>query len=114
MLWMLRNGKNLEWYEDLIAEDKEPPAEYYEQPLLYPDLRETYKIFVLLSSQSRPVGFGVSKIPIGEIKAYLEFIGIDDFDYKQLILERIMILDDTYVSYKNEEQEREKKRKGHK
>lgn len=108
---MLKNGENLKWYEDLVEDGVDPPPEYYEQPILYSDLREAYNIFVNLSAQSRPIGMGIGKIPISEIKAYVDYLGIDDIEYRELLLERIMILDEEFVKYQNEKSEKSKEKK---
>ena len=93
------------------------PAEYFERPMLYEDLRDTVKMFHDLSG-SRPVNFGgPGAIPISEIRAYFDMFGITSDAERQLFLRRIRILDGVFLRYhhdknRKERDKRDKKGKG--
>ncbi len=102
----MKNSGNSQWYEDLVEDGEEPPPEYYEKPELYSDLQEAFSMFLVLSEQSRPVGFGISRIPISEIMAYMDGLYIDDIEYRKLLIERIIILDDEFVAFQKKKMDK--------
>jgi hypothetical protein len=52
-------------------------------------------------SRSRPVGMGVSAIPISEIKAYCEMFGITDLNERADLLFIIQQMDEEFMNYCN-------------
>lgn len=52
-------------------------------------------------SRSRPVGMGVSAIPISEIKAYCEMFGITDPNERADLLFIIQQMDEEFMNYCN-------------
>lgn len=50
-------------------------------------------------SRSRPVGMGVSAIPISEIKAYCEMFGITDLNERADLLFIIQQMDEEFMNY---------------
>jgi hypothetical protein len=52
-------------------------------------------------SRSRPVGMGVSAIPISEIKAYCEMFGITDLNERADLLHIIQQMDEEFMNYCN-------------
>lgn len=52
-------------------------------------------------SRSRPVGMGVSAIPISEIKAYCDMFGITDLNERADLLFIIQQMDEEFMNYCN-------------
>ena len=84
------------------AEGKPVPAGYTAPPELFQDLMFDWSAFVILSG-SRQVGMGgACAIPVSEIVAYCELIGITDSECRVTLLRRIQILDGEYLKIQAE------------
>mgnify|MGYP006943754696 CR=1 FL=1 len=71
-----------------------------EEPLLNYAESHYMRVFTDLS-RSRPVGMGVSAIPISEIKAYCEMFGITDLNERADLLFIIQQMDEEFMNYCN-------------
>jgi hypothetical protein len=90
------------------------PAEYFERPVLFDDLRDTIEMFFDLTG-SRPINFGgPGAIPVSEIHAYFEMFGITDHLEKQLFLRRIRLLDETFLRYHQDKRQQDNGSSGNK
>ena len=74
-----------------------------EEPLLNYAESHYMRVFTDLS-RSRPVGMGVSAIPISEIKSYCEYFGITDLNERADLLHIIQQMDEQFISYCNSKQ----------
>ena len=80
---------------DAAALKEEPPLNYAESHYM--------RVFTDLS-RSRPVGMGVSAIPISEIKSYCDYFGITDLNERADLLFIIQQMDEQFISYCNSKQ----------
>ena len=74
-----------------------------EEPLLNYAESHYMRVFTDLS-RSRPVGMGVSAIPISEIKSYCDYFGITDLNERADLLFIIQQMDEQFISYCNSKQ----------
>lgn len=63
------------------------------------DLRQVYfyNAYQRVAGSRRASMAGALPIPISEIKAYAEYLHIDDVDLRELLLDRITFLDGVYL-----------------
>lgn len=81
-----------------VAEETGVPVQAIKnKPILPKRLSQYMEAFLDLSGSRPQVMFGVGRIPISELKYYLDLIGIEDDDDKRVYLKFIQAFDEVYI-----------------
>lgn len=87
----------------MYEEGREPPAEFFNQPEIWPDLVPIWNAFFDLSTE-RQIGMGIGPIPFSAIRTYArDLMGIEDPTSDEFERFRRLIgdLDDEFLAHIN-------------
>ena len=120
MQWHLKSSEKVgkgtqtkrEWAELLRKDGREEDALLIldEEPELFADLSVYWNAFHILSS-SRSSGMGVGAIPLPAYESYFRIMGIDSLDEKFRYLKFVGVLDNEYLKWHGEKNEKEQQKR---
>lgn len=95
-------GASQKLWQRMMDEGREPPAAYYNQPELLPNLLEFWDAFNELGTE-RQIGMGVGPIPISKIRDHIrDEIGRPAGDATERVVEILRRVDSEYLSLVND------------
>ena len=106
MEWSLQTGKYREWIEQLIADGYDLSDKGFEEiPTLDIHLQLAWEAFQNLTTSRRNGSMSMGYIPMSEIKAYYNIIGVREISKRRV--EQIQMLDRAVVNFYNAKSDKE-------
>ena len=108
MKWELLIGSDRKFLEKQQASGKRVKL-LDDEPVIYPDLIPVWRAFHFLNSARPANGMSQSPIPVSDISAYFDIIGLKATETKQEFLHLIRALDEEYLLHFAEKMKAERK-----
>ena len=106
MEWSLQTGKYRKWVEQLIGDGYDLSAKgFTEIPTLEIHLQLAWEAFHNLTTSRQQGSMSMGYIPVSEIKAYYNLIGVSQISKRRL--EQIQTLDRAVVDFYNAKSDKE-------
>jgi hypothetical protein len=98
--WQLQWGGRIEFLQDLAKSGEEVPA-LKNRPTLTMWQRFFWDAYHVVNSSRNFHSAGLASIPLSEILAYFQIYNIRDLELRDLYIQHIQTLDNTYLEHAN-------------
>jgi hypothetical protein len=117
MLWSLKSSEKvggsdqtkLEWVRQLEEDGHDTTGMIDDEPELFRDLHTYWNAFQILSA-SRNSGMSIGAIPLPAYESYFRIFSVDSLEEQLEYLKFVGALDNTYLKWQGDENEKERKK----